>query len=346
MNICPLCGRSYPQGTEWCPEDTSLLYAQEDSNSLRDLQTGDLVGGKYEILGKIEGRSGAGLTYKARQINLERIVELRILPNGCLHRPSDHARFQREVATWGRLRSDHLVRLYDSGFVQQAPYMALEYLDGGSLRKQLELYGPLSTMQVRRLAQQILSALKVAHEAQVLHRDISPEALILSEERGGHFSCRLTGFGLAKPIGEDEDPTAITMTGQLMGDPAYMAPETIISGELGPASDLYSLGVSLYEILEGHRPFPGESLAELLAAHVRERPLPMRRVQEDPDLKRCIEGLMARDPLERFRSAEEAALSLQGGTESPRPWSQLLLYLGLLLLGSGLALFLLFLKSR
>lgn len=320
MLICPLCETAYPPGfAERCPDDGAFLvavgYGDEAAGAF---EPGSVIAGKYELIEEIERRGGAGRTFRARQINLDRIVELRVLPNDTLTKPVDHARFQREVATWARLRSDHLVRLYDSGLTEtNAPYMALESVEGGSLGARLRAEGPLPADVVQVVAEQILQALEVAHEAKVLHRDLSPDAIIATpgpDGLPGSIHCRLTGFGLAKHLGsEDDDPTAITSTGHVVGDPAYMAPETILQGTLDPRTDLYALGVTLYELAAGRRPFPGGSLAEMLAAHVQGTPEPLARHRPDLPLglRRFIERLLAKDPADRYQTATQALSALR-----------------------------------
>ncbi|MCA9541500.1 MAG: serine/threonine protein kinase, partial [Myxococcales bacterium] len=238
-----------------------------------------------------------------------------VLPENTIVRPSDHARFQREVETWGRLRADHLVRLYDSGFTEtNAPYMALEYIAGGALSEYVQQHGPLPIEMARTAAIHALRALKAAHAANVLHRDITPDALVLDQRPDGSPFIRLTGFGLAKHLGDEEDdPTAITMTGQVVGNPAYMAPETIMQGILDPRTDLYALGVALYELTAGRRPFAGASLADMLAAHIQGRPEPLDRYRPDAPVgfRAFIGRLLERNPEDRLQSAEEALAALE-----------------------------------
>jgi serine/threonine-protein kinase len=290
----------------------------------RALGPGDLIAGKYELLEEMPKRGGAGRTFRAMQTALQRQVELRVLPDNAITKPGDHARFQREVATWGLLRSDHLVRLYDSGYTENnAPYMALEYVDGGSLGDHLRRYGPLPIATARLVAEHALLGLEAAHEANVLHRDITPDAMVMGVRADGTASVRLTGFGLAKHMGDDDDdPTAITMTGQVIGNPAYMAPETIMMGVLEPRTDLYGLGVVLYELLCGRRPFEGRSLAQMLASHVQGTPDPIQdhRPDIDPPLRHLIEKLLAKDPEARVSSATEGLAALRADlTAWPEP---------------------------
>lgn len=316
MLLCPVCESIYPAGTyDRCPQDGAPLYVFGEGEVKRPHEPGDVVAGKFEIIEEIARRGGAGRTFRARQKNLDREVELRILPADSLVKPGDQARFQREVETWGKLRSDYLVRLYDSGFTDDSsPYMALEYVPGGTLGQRLRIAGPLSDSTLRVVAEHALKALGAAHEAGVLHRDISPDALVLGKRADGRPYCRVTGFGLAKLMGDmEDDPTAITMTGQVIGNPAYMAPETIMQGWLEPRTDLYGLGVTLYELATARRPFPGDSLADLLAFHVRGVPAPIRQFRPDLDhsLKQVIEGLLEKDPNRRFQTAGDALTKLQ-----------------------------------
>lgn len=316
MLICPVCESIYPTGTyDRCPQDGAPLYVFGEGEVRKLYEPGDRIGGKYEIIEEIARRGGAGRTFRARQTNLDREVELRILPADSLAKPGDQARFQREVETWGKLRSDFLVRLYDSGFTEDgAPYMALEYMPGGTLGQRLRIAGPLADAQLRVVAEHALKALDAAHQAGVLHRDISPDALVLGKRADGRPYCRLTGFGLAKLMDDmEDDPTAITMTGQVIGNPAYMAPETMMLGTLEPRTDLYSLGVTLYELASGRRPFVGDSLADLLAAHVRGTPTPLRQYRPDlePALRIVIDRLLEREPNARFQTAGEAVVALQ-----------------------------------
>jgi len=342
-----------PESHERCPEDDSLLYALgEGGADGPKLKPGETVAGKYELLEEMERRGGAGRTFKARQTRLARVVELRVLPQNTITRPSDHARFQREVETWGRLRSDHLVRLYDSGFTENnAPYMALELVDGGSLGQRLRAEGPLPVATVAVVADHALRALEAAHAANVLHRDVSPDALVMGRRPDGEPYARLTGFGLAKHMGdEDDDPTAITMTGAVIGNPRYMAPETIMQGVLDPRTDLYALGVTLFELLAGERPFRGDSLADMLKAHVTGTPNALRslRAEVAPGTQRFIERLLVRDPTARFQDATEARAALERVDETPvtpqTPRSITWLItaaVGFLLLGAALGLLLL-----
>ena len=300
---------------ERCPEDGSLLYVLgSEGASQRPWEPEDIIAEKYRLIAPLHRRSGAGQSWRAAQLKLEREVELRILPPDTLQQPSDQARFEREVAAWARLRSRHLARLYDAAFTERGePYIALEFSPHGSLGEVLASGHRLPLDELPSLAETLLLALAAAHETMVLHRDVNPHAVLLYAEPDGSLRYRLTGFGLAKQLDLDDDPTAITMTGQVLGDPAYMAPETIMSGLLEPRTDLYALGVTLFEALAGRRPFVGHSLSEMLAAHIQREAPDLRALRpEIPEpLSAFVARLLAKEPEERFRDTTAALAALR-----------------------------------
>ena len=316
MLVCPRCNSLYPSSSlDRCPEDGSLLYVLgSEGASRRAWDIGDTIAEKYELISKLSRRGGAGESWRARQLRLEREVELRILPAGTFQQPGDQARFEREVGAWARLRDRNLARLYDAGLTEhQEPYITLEFSPHGSLGELLSTGHTLPLNEIPVLTETLLSALHAAHASMVLHRDVNPHAVLLYAEPDGSLRYRLTGFGLAKQLDLDDDPTAITMTGQVLGDPAYMAPETIMSGFLEPRTDLYALGVTLFEALTGRRPFVGESLSEMLAAHVQKDPPLLRTLRSEvsQELELFIARLLAKQPEDRFSSAAEALETLK-----------------------------------
>lgn len=303
------------ENMERCPNDGSLLYVLgSHGRTQKAWEIGDIIADKYELISELEKRTGTGRSFVAHQIKLKRNVELRLLPSDELVLPGDQARFQREVSAWAKVRSPYIVRLYDFGFTERdEPYIVLEYTAQGTLKGLIARQGYLSVEEGFRLSEHLLTALDTAHKAQVLHRNVCPESVVLHTLSDGTSHYRLTGFAVAKLMGDDvDDPTAITMTGQVICDPLYMAPESIMAGILEPRTDLYALGVTLYEAFSGQRPFPGESLSELLAAHVHGiyTPLEAHRPNIPIELKRLISRLLHHDPNARFASAEVALIEL------------------------------------
>jgi eukaryotic-like serine/threonine-protein kinase len=348
MLICPRCEKMYPPGQyERCPNDDSLLYVLgHEGPTRKPWGPEDVIAEKYKLVEEVHRKTGTGLTFKAEQIRLKRIVELRLLPSDELTKPGDQARFQREVSTWARLRSPYIVRLYDHGFTERdEPYISLEYTAQGSLSDALRTDGFLSYHEGLKLSEHLLQALDIAHQSQVLHRDVNPHAVVLHTLADGSSHYRLTGFAVAKHLGDvDNDPTAITMTGQVICDPAYMAPESIMLGILEPRTDLYALGVTLYEAFSGYRPFAGDGLSDLLAAHVHGTPTPIETYRPNipTPLSQFLSRLIAREPEKRFANALEAlnalrqlnvdwrAIERQANREADKEVKPLTLKLGLL----------------
>ena len=312
MLVCPRCEKMYPSNDlERCPDDGSLLYVLgSEGPTQRPWSIGDMIANKYELLEVLPKRVGTGQSFKAEQLKLKRRVELRLLSNDGMMKPGEQARFQREVSVWSKVRSPYIVRLYDFGFTERdEPYITLELTEQGTLRHLIERQGYLSFEEGLRLSSHILQALDTAHQSQVLHRNVSPSSIVLHTLSDGQSYYRLTGFAVAKLMGDvEDDPTAITMTGQVICDPAYMAPESIMMGILEPKTDLYALGVTLYEAFSGQRPFPGENLSELLGAHVHGTYTPIESHRPDIPkvLKKFLNRLLHHDPKQRFDSAKEA----------------------------------------
>jgi eukaryotic-like serine/threonine-protein kinase len=312
MLVCPRCEKMYPSNDlERCPDDESVLYVLgSEGPTQRPWGENDIIANKYKLLQVLPKRVGTGQSFKAEQLKLKRGVELRLLSNEGMMKPGEQARFQREVSVWSKVRSPYIVRLYDFGFTERdEPYITLELTEQGTLRDLINRQGYLSYDEGLRLSSHILQALNTAHQAQVLHRNVSPNSIVLHTLSDGQSHYRLTGFAVAKLMGDiEDDPTAITMTGQVICDPAYMAPESIMMGILEPKTDLYALGVTLYEAFSGKRPFPGENLSELLGAHVHGIYTPIESHRPDVPyvLKAFLNRLLHHDPYQRFESAAEA----------------------------------------
>lgn len=252
-----------------------------------------------------------GEVHSAWDGRLERPVAIKTLRSDVAAQPAARRRFEAEARSAARLVHPNVVAVYDSGEDGGIPYLVMELLPGRSLRDEIAR-GPMPVEAVRSVASQVLGALDAAHAAGIVHRDIKP-ANILEADDG---RWKVGDFGIAKSVqmqGGDE-----TVTGMVLGTPAYLAPERLFGGEATPAGDLYSLGVILYEALAGRRPFHADSpegWAAVISAQAAE-PLTGVRPDVPQPMTAAIGRAISRDPAVRFASAADMAEALgvrQGG---------------------------------
>jgi WD40 repeat protein len=261
----------------------------------------------YEILDEL-GRGGMGVVYSARQLALDRVVALKMLLIGPQADLAALTRFWVETQTVAKLRHRNIVQVYDSGNHRDLPFCALELLPGGSLRERM-VGEPWKPREAATLVRTLAGAVHVAHAAGVVHRDLKPANVLFDAEN----QPKITDFGVAKDL--LNPACGFTMTGEIVGTPAYMAPEQAdgTRKDVGPAADIYALGVILYELLTGHVPFKGSDPLDLLL-HVRHsEPLPPRkRVPGVPiDLEVICLKCLEKDTAKRYASADDLAGDLQ-----------------------------------
>ena len=260
----------------------------------------------YQLLEAL-GEGGMGLVWKAKQEELNRLVALKRIRSSGLESPEALARFRREAEAAARLHHANIVQIYDVGEQDGEPYLALEYVAGGSLAEKLAA-GPLQPSAAASLVETLARAMHHAHERGVIHRDLKPSNVFLTEDG----SPKIGDFGLAKQL---DEATAHTQTGAILGTPSYMAPEQTASEKtaVGPPADVYALGAILYETLTGRPLFRGPSVLDTLA-QVRERePVPPRQLQPSVprDLQTICLKCLHKEPRRRYPSALELADDLR-----------------------------------
>lgn len=268
---------------------------------VRDLR--DRALGKYVILDEI-GRGGMGAVYKARDVELDRIVAIKVLSPYLVGEPHLVQRFMREARVAANLDHPNIVAIYDIGGEGGYYYFVMKYLEGRPLKEIIAQRGPLPLDEVVNIVRQLASALDYAHRQNLIHRDVKPGNVIVGPD--GHVT--LTDFGLAKVV----ESMKLTASGETFGTLEYMAPEQA-RGEAGPASDIYSLGVMAYEMLTGRLPFQGTNQATLLYQHLHEPPPPLRRWNPavPPEVEQVVLKAMAKEPAERPATAGELARELE-----------------------------------
>jgi WD40 repeat protein/tRNA A-37 threonylcarbamoyl transferase component Bud32 len=271
----------------------------------------------YEVLGEL-GRGGMGVVYKARQVKLRRLVALKMILAGAHARPDDLARFKVEAEAVARLQHPNIIQIHEIGEHGGLPYFSLEFCAGGSLASRLN-GTPLPAPEAAQLIETLARAMHAAHQQQVIHRDLKPANILLTADG----RPKITDFGLAKKL----DEGGHTHTGEVMGTPSYMAPEQARgrAGEIGPHTDVYSLGAILYELLTGRAPFRAATPMETLHLVLSDDPVSPSRLQPRTprDLVTVCLKCLQKEPKKRYATALELAEDLErfrgGETIRARP---------------------------
>jgi serine/threonine protein kinase/HEAT repeat protein len=274
----------------------------------------------YELLEEV-GRGGMGVIYRARQLQPRRVVALKMILAGEHAGPDTVARFKAEAEAVARLSHPNIVQIYQVGEQSGRPFLALEFVEGGSLAKRL-LTGPLPFEEAAALLEQLARAVDYAHRRGILHRDLKPANVLLAAapeevEKRRKPVPKITDFGLAKPLEASSSlkPGVRTQSGAIVGTPGYMAPEQAGAKgkKVGPAADVYALGAILYECLTGRPPFAAETVLDTLMKVVTEEPMPLARLRPrcPRDLETICLKCLHKDPQKRYATAGELAEDLR-----------------------------------
>lgn len=270
------------------------------------MDTARLVGeqiDQYKILSHIE-RGGMADVYLAEDVTLKRKVAFKVMLDVLATDPQYVARFQREAQTVAQVDHPNIVQVYSTGLTPLGqPYIAMQYIDGGSLGDKLKILGQkgklLTTEQSLNIVRQLALALSVAHNARIVHRDLKPSNVLIRSDG----TPVLVDLGIAAVA----DKSKLTMTGGIMGTPQYMSPEQVQGKALDGRSDIYSLGIMLYEMLAGRRPFEGDHSVAIMHQQVYEQPPPLYKRRSDLTNQTLyiVETCLQKSPETRFQSAEE-----------------------------------------
>jgi serine/threonine-protein kinase len=295
MLHCPKCGRHYSNDVRECPEDGSPLKADATVPFTRvaDPLIQKVLDGKYR-LEELIGEGGMGAVYRATHLLIERSVAVKVLNTRFVEDEAAKARFHREARAAGRLQHVNAVAVTDFGSTADGlVYIVMELLEGRSLRDVLAREAPLDQARAVSLMLQISAAVAAAHESGIIHRDLKPANIFIQQRRHAPPIVKVLDFGIAKlaadSVEEGENQT-ITQTGVMIGTPRYMSPEQCESGDLSSASDVYGLGIILYEMLTGITPFGGSSPLAVAMKHSGETPRPPREVV--PSIAREVERVV------------------------------------------------------
>jgi tRNA A-37 threonylcarbamoyl transferase component Bud32 len=275
---------------------------------------GGTLSGRYETGEKL-GTGGMSNVYKATDRILERTVAVKVLAEHLSDDERFVARFRREALAVAKLIHPNIVQVYDTGVDQGRHYIVMEYVEGRSGAQILQRQGPVEPEVAAEIGVQACAGLDYAHRRGIIHRDVKPGNLMIvgGPVGGGEMIVKLTDFGIARAA----EQTRITQVGSVVGTAAYLSPEQVRGEEATPATDVYALGVVLYQFLTGRLPHEGSSLAELAVRQQNEKPLPPDTYNSEvPEtlgaaVLRALEG----DPNRRYSSADELAAGLRLGLE-------------------------------
>ncbi len=328
--ICPSCKSEFDGGEVFCPTDGARLVTPSQSAPAEDAGGDRLIGTilseRYKILRQI-GEGGMGLVYEAEHITIEKRVALKILRDDFSGRPEVVERFRQEAKSASRIGNEHIIDISDFGVTPSgASYFAMELLDGEDLATVLEREGFVELERAVTIVLQCCKALGAAHAKGIVHRDMKPENVFLTERDGRVDFVKIVDFGIAK-MSDIETPGAsgrkLTKTGMIFGTPEYMSPEQAAGKPLDHRVDIYALAVMLFEMLTGGVPFVGDTFMGILTQQMFEEPPTFESVNPHVEVPPAIAAFiyrgLAKDPAERFQTCEEMSEALREAMDGVAP---------------------------
>jgi serine/threonine protein kinase len=283
---------------------------------------GVVVEGRYKIESVI-GQGSAGTVYKAIQELIGREVAIKVLHDYLVSDQEFIKRFTQEAKASSRLSHPNIITIYDFGVIPQGgrPYIAMDLLKGTPLSDYIADKNHIPAEDALPLFKQVCSALAEAHRQGVVHRDIKPENIVLVERSGQKLFPIVVDFGIARLVQEESDVARITRTGTVCGSPTYMSPEQCMSSKVDHRSDIYSLGIVIYETLTGEVPFLSDELVKVMAMHLSDNPKPLNAVRDDLHFSDAIEALviktLEKDPALRYQTMDELSAALDEAMKPP-----------------------------
>jgi predicted Ser/Thr protein kinase len=305
VKTCPVCSREFPDSVKFCPNDGQTLRAK---GPLTDL-VGQVIADRYHIVRKL-GEGGMGAVYLGEHVKMGRRSAIKVMAQAMSNDPEAVGRFNREAANASKLSHPNICQVYDFGETSDGLiYLAMEYIDGKPLNALVDAEGALPPARAAGIVRQAAEALQVAHEQNIVHRDIKPDNIMVFQARDGSDVAKVVDFGIAKAVAGDVTGQKVTKTGLVVGTPEYMSPEQLSGDKLDGRTDIYSLALVLYKLLTGVLPFQAATTQETLVKRLTDDPEPLAVARPDiafPEgLQRVLDKALARGVAERYASAAE-----------------------------------------
>lgn len=315
MKICAQCQAEFDDEQRFCPHDgTSLDSSPTETELEPDPMFGRSVANRFTITGLI-GEGGMGTVYSAVQEAVGRDVALKVIRRELIADERFVERFKREAQAVSRLKSPNTVTLYDFGQDDDGMlFLVMERLEGETLKERMASTGRLPWKTAINIARQIGESLAEAHDQGIIHRDLKPDNIFLTKEATGRELVKVVDFSISRFKQPPDDHETLTQAGTSLGTPGYMSPEQAQGQRVDGRSDLYSLGVMLYELISGRPPFEADSTVILLSKHITEKVNPIARTAPEVALPRGVDAfilrLLEKSPRQRPRSAVDVIAAL------------------------------------
>ena len=296
LQECPKCGRCFDSSSKNCSEDGSQLISS--------CPVQQIVDDRYR-LDRAIGKGGMGIVFEASDLRLRRKVAIKLVLAGKLDDPGSLRRFDREARALARLSHPNIVATYDFGVIEnEASYLVMEFVPGTTLRAEIA-HGGIPPAFIADWFGQLLEGVKAAHAAGIVHRDLKPENVLISDSVNGKRQVKIADFGIAKWAVMDLESTSLTAPGTVVGSFHYMSPEQLSGQTVDERSDIFSIGVMLFEALTGQIPFKGKTYTERIVSILQDSPQVESALPGAGPLQKSLMKCLAKDSAQRFTSVAE-----------------------------------------